>query len=491
MIAATTHSHAARRAPPLGVALAALALATPAIVTRPLAAQQWTALLEASARAADGAPLPEALRGADPSGRLGGAALTGALRLDRARLSIAGSGELPFIGETRPGARLATTLATPSWRGVRAVVSGVGAHNPWWGDQPTWHAAGSAQLGWSRGGSGVWVGMEGARLGATSDSPWLVRGVTEVRPRQSAPPVRPGVGSDTAGLPGAQPSLAARRVDLSERWTNQLALGAWRSVRGVVVSAAVRGGRAWELPEQLRPGVTVLPDTLTGGRRLLIRPGIAGDSADRYARRASVEAELRASWARGRLALSGVTGLRRLDQTARAFDSRLGRYERHGWGALDATLALRRELALTASLGNRVPASDVAGILAGAPAARPRRYAVVGVRVSPRAFARPALPAVVHDAPSALELRPAPAGETTVRVRVGAARLVELAGDFTGWKPVPMRRVGADGWEATLAIATGTHRLSIRVDGAAWVAPPGLPPVEDEFGGSAALVVVP
>jgi hypothetical protein len=137
---------------------------------------------------------------------------------------------------------------------------------------------------------------------------------------------------------------------------------------------------------------------------------------------------------------------------------------------------------------------DVAALLAGAtsPAGGRARYASVGVRFSPTLFQRPALPPAVRPAAAAFTLAPAAErGQFTLRVHVPAARVIELSGDFTKWHPVAMQRVSADAWEVVLPIERGTHHVSIRVDGDAWTAPPGLARVTDDFDGSAGVLVVP
>lgn len=81
-------------------------------------------------------------------------------------------------------------------------------------------------------------------------------------------------------------------------------------------------------------------------------------------------------------------------------------------------------------------------------------------------------------------------GARAVRVRAPRALKVEISADFTDWTPVPMRRVKDGEWEAVLPIAPGTYRVSLRVDGSPWAAPPGLVPVMDEFNGEVGLVVI-
>jgi hypothetical protein len=63
-------------------------------------------------------------------------------------------------------------------------------------------------------------------------------------------------------------------------------------------------------------------------------------------------------------------------------------------------------------------------------------------------------------------------------------------GDFTTWRPVPLRPAGNGSWFLTVQLEPGTHQVNLRVDGGAWAVPPGLPVVTDEFGGSVGLLVI-
>lgn len=81
-------------------------------------------------------------------------------------------------------------------------------------------------------------------------------------------------------------------------------------------------------------------------------------------------------------------------------------------------------------------------------------------------------------------------GARVIRLRAPRALKVELSGDFTDWTPLPMRALNGGAWELVLPIAAGTYRVSVRVDGGAWAAPPGLVPVADEFNGEVGVVVI-
>jgi len=78
-----------------------------------------------------------------------------------------------------------------------------------------------------------------------------------------------------------------------------------------------------------------------------------------------------------------------------------------------------------------------------------------------------------------------------VTVRLRSAKSVELMADFTDWEPVSMSQAPNGDWTLERSIPPGTHRVAIRADGGAWVVPPNLPRVSDEFGGVVGLLIVP
>lgn len=77
-----------------------------------------------------------------------------------------------------------------------------------------------------------------------------------------------------------------------------------------------------------------------------------------------------------------------------------------------------------------------------------------------------------------------------VHVVASDSTRVDVAGSFSAWQPVTLRRT-TDGWEAQVALPSGTHRVAVRINDGPWRAPANLGKVRDEFGGEAGIVVVP
>ena len=168
----------------------------------------------------------------------------------------------------------------------------------------------------------------------------------------------------------------------------------------------------------------------------------------------------------------------------------------HGvYGEASATYTLGERTALFVS-GGRYPTDPVSGSVAG-------RYASAGLRLR-TALPRPRAirdPKPLSRSPAngdggagfiaRLEIQPAPDGTVRVVVHAPTAATVELAGDFTDWQPVTLRRTGEDMWERVLRIPSGVHRINVRIDGGTWTAPAGTTRAEDEFGGEVGIVAVP
>ena len=130
--------------------------------------------------------------------------------------------------------------------------------------------------------------------------------------------------------------------------------------------------------------------------------------------------------------------------------------------------------------GGRYP-RDFSGFTTG-------HFATIGVRVAVlQAPLRRALSMSSDD----LRTERVSENRVRVRVRVGDARNVAIAGEWNDWIPAPMRRESDGRWSATLALRPGVYRCALLVDGARWMPPPGSPTADDEFGGQVGLLIVP
>ena len=118
------------------------------------------------------------------------------------------------------------------------------------------------------------------------------------------------------------------------------------------------------------------------------------------------------------------------------------------------------------------------------------RFVSVGLRVQP-----------MHGAPEGEAKPPAPIAAFTLRPNGGrrftltyaAARagMVQFSGDFNAWTPIDLTEDGHGRWRASISLTPGVHHVSLRVDGGPWFAPPGIPAVPDDFGGTTGIIDVP
>ena len=76
-------------------------------------------------------------------------------------------------------------------------------------------------------------------------------------------------------------------------------------------------------------------------------------------------------------------------------------------------------------------------------------------------------------------------------VQAAGATRVELAADFTDWQPLALTKRADGMWEAVLQIPSGVHRVNVRIDGAAWIAPAGITRAADEYGSEVGILAVP
>jgi hypothetical protein len=75
-------------------------------------------------------------------------------------------------------------------------------------------------------------------------------------------------------------------------------------------------------------------------------------------------------------------------------------------------------------------------------------------------------------------------------VAASGATRVEIRSDVTGWVAVPLERNAEGVWQVDLEAEPGVHRLALRVDGGAWLPPPGLPVGSDGYGVEVGLLIV-
>jgi hypothetical protein len=158
------------------------------------------------------------------------------------------------------------------------------------------------------------------------------------------------------------------------------------------------------------------------------------------------------------------------------------------WGRADARVAVNSFLEISGGLA-ALPSQP----LVQEP---PRRVAVLGFGITsmPRLSRPAAKNGAARDAGNRtrapFETVRVDSSTVRVRVRIANASRVELSSELTGWKPVPMQRVGDGWWEVPMITRPGVYRVNLRVDGGAWTAPPGVPTVHDEFGGQVGLVPI-
>lgn len=67
-----------------------------------------------------------------------------------------------------------------------------------------------------------------------------------------------------------------------------------------------------------------------------------------------------------------------------------------------------------------------------------------------------------------------------------------IVGTFTGWKPIPMERIGASGyWSLTLSVPLGEHRYSYLIEENRRIADPTVVTKEqDDFGGENSVIQI-
>lgn len=158
------------------------------------------------------------------------------------------------------------------------------------------------------------------------------------------------------------------------------------------------------------------------------------------------------------------------------------------WGAGTATIWMTPRMGVGVSAGRAL-----ADVVRGVPTVR---YVSVALRFAfhDRAgIGRSRPPLSPNGQIGRIDVRRADDGLRIVTVYAPDASTVEIMADFTEWEPVALTRdtTARGAWTLVRPLVAGTHRVTLRIDGAAWIVPPNLPQVADEFGGAVGLLTVP
>ncbi len=147
------------------------------------------------------------------------------------------------------------------------------------------------------------------------------------------------------------------------------------------------------------------------------------------------------------------------------------------WAGASASWWLTDRLALTLT-GGSYPAAILQGLPSG-------QYLTVGIRIATH---RPSVPRVRRIGRPVYEIR---SGGATLHFHVLHATEVAIVGDWTGWRPIPLRKGGHGSWILEVAPGSGVYEFNLVVDGKRWIVPEGVPKVDNGYGGQSGLLIVP
>jgi hypothetical protein len=260
----------------------------------------------------------------------------------------------------------------------------------------------------------------------------------------------------------------------------RVARGAWIGGGGGRTwdGASWRDVRAADAGAWMRRASTTLVGTVAPTSIGVPASGSTARSSLRY-----TDVELSGRWTPGRVELGGTLG-------HRAGDAAVSASEERTWGSATASVRLTRHIVVVGSAG-AYPVDFAQGFPGG-------RYVSMSLGIAPRARSSGrdgggmvrSVSSVEREEPAAFSIQSLPSGMRRVRLHAPSAARVELAGDFSEWQPIAMRRAGGGWWEVELAVCACTHEVSVRMDGGKWDAPPGLPVIVDELGGRSGFLVV-
>ena len=209
--------------------------------------------------------------------------------------------------------------------------------------------------------------------------------------------------------------------------------------------------------------------------RALFAESVGGGACERQSRFSDLEGAMH--WAVGVFEFNAQTGYRFGDAYDVTPDSRR-------WSSAAATVWLGDRVAFIAG-GGRQPALPLRGLPA-------RSFMMAGLELAYWPMSRSSVPVSLPRSTliNSFEMRPTPTGMQKIIIRVGGVETVDVMGDFSDWSPLTLARKGRDLWELSVPLSPGMHQINVRVDGGAWVAPPGMPTMHDNYNGDVGLLVV-
>ena len=162
------------------------------------------------------------------------------------------------------------------------------------------------------------------------------------------------------------------------------------------------------------------------------------------------------------------------------------------YGEASGSLPLSERWSVVVS-GGRYPSDPIRGSIAG-------RYVSASMRLHLHSPARPVSPLPVHHSGATGEDPPPTTMLTLTRQSPGYVKLVlqtppassvEIAGDFTEWRPITLARAAEGSWAIVLPITAGVHQINLRLDGGPWTAPGGTTHLAGDYGDEVGTFVVP
>ena len=278
------------------------------------------------------------------------------------------------------------------------------------------------------------------------------------------------IGGDVVRRSGFKDAVEQPRIET----------GGWRRIGNVVltISGARRStsGLSSYATRRVSSYFKFL-DTLTGRWDSTLVTQTFGDSSRVSEERRWAETEAGLLWEGRRLSASLSVG------------GRLASRDVPGaaWGSANIAVRLASPISLVVGAGGASGSQFVLN--------SEHRFVTAGLRISP--WRSPASPTVANSIASGSDaivrefvVDPVRPGVYRLVLSVPRAQSVELSGDFTNWKPLPLVRGAGGAWTITLPLAEGTHRVNARIDGGAWIVPPGLTTMTDDFAGEVGLLVI-